>query len=248
MVLVGKYGAKRHIDGTEPPADDPNWETNDYAVLSLLYASVSEDILGIIMTPNALARAVWTSIQNLFQDNKQARALNLEAEFRNLAQGDMSIMLYAQKLKSYADALADIGQPVNDETLVLTLLRGLSENYRPMATVIKTKDPFPSFLQARSLLLLEEAQPPSSPSPRTPPDPVLAPTPPPTRTGVPRTITAATRARITVATTAATAAVPVATAAATPATALGKLVPSSTHVRALSRCGPASGPLAARAS
>lgn len=156
LVLVSKFGAKRHIDGTAQPANDANWESTDYAVVSLFYASISEEIWAIVLTQGASVYTIWKSIEGLFCDNKTARALFLEADFRNLAQGDMPILAYSQLLKSYADALADIDQKVFDKMLVLTLLRGLNNNLRNMATIIKMKSPFPTFLQARSLLLLEE--------------------------------------------------------------------------------------------
>lgn len=41
-------------------------------------------------------------------------------------------------------------------TLVLTLLRGLSDKFCPMVTNIKLRQPFPTFAEARTLLLLEE--------------------------------------------------------------------------------------------
>jgi hypothetical protein len=50
------------------------------------------------------------------------------------------------------DSLADVGQPVSADTLVLQLLCGLNSNLRPMAIVIKTRNSLPSFLEARSLL------------------------------------------------------------------------------------------------
>jgi hypothetical protein len=52
--------------------------------------------------------------------------------------------------------LKDFGDPVGDRTLVLTLLRGLSDKFRPMVTNIKLRQPFPTFVEARTLLLLEE--------------------------------------------------------------------------------------------
>jgi hypothetical protein len=41
--------------------------------------------------------------------------------------------------------LKDFGDPVGDRTLVLTLLRGLSDKFRPMVTNIKLRQPFPTF-------------------------------------------------------------------------------------------------------
>jgi hypothetical protein len=70
----------------------------------------------------------------------------LEAEFRNLAQGDMSILDYCQHLKSYTDAFVDVNQPFSNPTLVATLLRGVNENYHVIASIIKMKEPLPNFL------------------------------------------------------------------------------------------------------
>jgi hypothetical protein len=55
-----------------------------------------------------------------------------------------------------AASLREFGDPVGDRTLVLTLLCGISEKFRPMVTNIKLRQPFPSFSEARTLLLLEE--------------------------------------------------------------------------------------------
>ena len=51
-----------------------------------------------------------------------------------------------------AATLSDFG----DRTLVLTLLRGLSDKFWPMVTNLKMRQPFPTFKEARTLLLLEE--------------------------------------------------------------------------------------------
>jgi len=109
-----------------------------------------------VMTPGANARTIWLAIKAQFQ-NKSSRALALEADFRNLAQGNLSFSDYSERLKSYADGLADLGFPVNEPTLVLTLIRGLSPTLRHMGTLIKSRDPLPTFSTACSMLELEEA-------------------------------------------------------------------------------------------
>jgi glutaredoxin 2 len=81
------------------------------------------------MKPGSSARQIWAAIDNLFRGNKKSRAIALEAEFRNTPQGDMTVHDYCVKLKSLADALADVDQAVSDETLVLTVLRGLNEQF-----------------------------------------------------------------------------------------------------------------------
>lgn len=69
----------------------------------------------------------------------------------------MTILDYSEKLQTYANGLRDLDQPVSDGTLLLTLLRGLNSVYRPMASIIKSMDLLPMFLEARSKLTLEES-------------------------------------------------------------------------------------------
>lgn len=71
-------------------------------------------------------------------------------------QGDLTVSAYCARLKSLADALGDLSQPVSDQTLVLTLLRGLNDKFSVQASMIPLLRPFPTFLETRSILLLEE--------------------------------------------------------------------------------------------
>jgi hypothetical protein len=80
----------------------------------------------IVRTPKATTYAIWTAIHDQFRDNQLHRAVYLEAEFRNLVQGDMDITQYTGRLKQLADALCDVGQPVREMRQVLHMLRGLS--------------------------------------------------------------------------------------------------------------------------
>jgi hypothetical protein len=55
-----------------------------------------------------------------------------------------------------ADALHDLGDPVSDRVLVLNVLRGLSSTYDHLKCWITRQRPFPTFLQVRDDLALEE--------------------------------------------------------------------------------------------
>ena len=58
----------------------------------------------------------------------------------------MTVHDYCTKLKSLADALADVGQPVSDETLILTVRRVLHEQYNHLRSFLPYQVSFPSFL------------------------------------------------------------------------------------------------------
>jgi hypothetical protein len=134
------------------------WGHDDYIVLSWIYGSISPDLLGIILYPDSTARTIWDAIENLFRDNKKHHAIQLEADFYNTSQDDLSIRDYCAKLKTLTDLLTDVSQPISDETLVLTLLRGLNDTYAHLCLFLPFQVPFPTFLQTRSALILEDTQ------------------------------------------------------------------------------------------
>jgi hypothetical protein len=72
-------------------------------------------------------------------------------------------------MKGMADDLGDLGEVIQDRTLVLNILRGLNEQYSHMAALLKRSRPFPTFDEVRNDLLLEEltitkTRPSSTPS------------------------------------------------------------------------------------
>ncbi|XP_073360448.1 uncharacterized protein [Aegilops tauschii subsp. strangulata] len=112
LVALGLYGLSAHILSENTPSDTSatsDWGRDDFTVLSWIYGLISLELFGIIMKPSSTAKQIWDAIANLFRDNKKSRALALDAEFRNTAQGDMTISDYCAKLKSLSDALDDVG-------------------------------------------------------------------------------------------------------------------------------------------
>ena len=93
----------------------------------------------------ATARTVWCALEDQFLSNRETRALHLDVQFRNLVQGDLSISVFCRRLKSMAQQLADLGEPVTNRTLTLNLIRGLNERFRDTGRHIRRGNPFPKF-------------------------------------------------------------------------------------------------------
>nr|XP_051207432.1 uncharacterized protein LOC127323307 [Lolium perenne] len=158
-VLLGKYDLLAHVNTFTPvAARTAEWTRADYIVRSWLYGSISDEILDIIMAEDQTAQEAWALITNLFLDNQMTRAVYLEAEFRAVVQGDLSITAYCHRLKSLSDALRDVGTPVTDQALVLNCLRGLNPRFADITTIVTMQSPLPTFAQTRSLLALRETQ------------------------------------------------------------------------------------------
>ncbi|XP_074302380.1 uncharacterized protein LOC141633931 [Silene latifolia] len=138
--------------------DDELWETLDATVLQWIYSTVTTDLLETIVEEDATAMETWNRIRDIFQDNKNSRAVPLEQEFSHISMSDFSsATAYCQRLKSLADQLKNVGSPVSDTRLVLQMVSGLTEAYKNVGTIIRQRDPLPSFSRARSMLTLEEA-------------------------------------------------------------------------------------------
>ena len=108
-------------------------------------------MLDVVRRPRNTAYSVWRAIENEFRDNELHRAVYLEVEYRNIYQGDMSVHEYCSRLKSLADALHDVEQPIHETSQVLNMLRGLNPKYRHVIPVITSKQPPHTFLSARLL-------------------------------------------------------------------------------------------------
>jgi hypothetical protein len=102
------------------------------------------------------ARLVWLGLEQQFIGNKESRALLLDAEFRTFVQGSLSISDYCHRLKSMADQLADLGEPVRDRTLVLNVIRGLNDRFSYLGALIQRQRSFPTFAEVKSDLRLAE--------------------------------------------------------------------------------------------
>jgi hypothetical protein len=155
--LYAKYGLLGQIDGTEAarPAD-PLWSQPDACIRGWMYGSVDDTVLDLSMEPDQDARALYVSIEALFQVNKESRAVVLEREFHNLSQGDLSIDAYAQQMKRTADALREVGHTISPAQLVLNLLRGLNSCFANTVDIIANTSPLPNFKSATNMLRVKE--------------------------------------------------------------------------------------------
>ena len=168
LLILGRFALKDHVLSDDSRPYDPAWSRMDCVVLSWLFNTISADLLDVIHEHDGLtARTAWLGIEQQFLNNRESRAMLLDAEFRTLCQGALSIDDYCRKMKSMADALADLGEPIQDRTLVLNVLRGLNERFQFMSQLVTRQRPFPSFADVRADLRLAELNmgtPSASPS------------------------------------------------------------------------------------
>ncbi|XP_066341145.1 uncharacterized protein [Miscanthus floridulus] len=128
----------------------------DYVIKSWIVATLTDDLGEIISAQGSTARHAWLAIESQFLGNREARSIHLETWFRNFIQGLLSITDNCRKLKKMVDDLTALGEVGTDHTLILNVIRGLNEHFSHVGTLLHHARPFPTFLEARDDLILEE--------------------------------------------------------------------------------------------
>lgn len=95
-------------------------------------------------------------MRGLFLDNMEMQAIYIRNSPSTLEQGDSPVLAYFGQLKEYADQLRDLGEPLTDRQLVMQMFRGLDERFHVYILILSGRTPFPSFLECRAFLSLEE--------------------------------------------------------------------------------------------
>ncbi|XP_059316062.1 uncharacterized protein LOC132066884 [Lycium ferocissimum] len=144
-----------------PPSDDDKelWSTLGATVLQWIYSTISNDLLTIILEPEAMAMKAWDRLRDIFQDHQNSRSVMLKQEFSTTRMEDFpNASAYCQRLKSISDQLKNVGAPGSNSRLVLQLISGLTDAFKGVGTQIRHSTPLPPFTEARSSLVLEERE------------------------------------------------------------------------------------------
>lgn len=62
--------------------------------------TLSQQLLQMILKKSATTSHIWKSIDDLFWDNKDAKVIGLDNEFRNIVMGDSSVIEYCSRIKT----------------------------------------------------------------------------------------------------------------------------------------------------
>jgi hypothetical protein len=113
LLVLGRFMLKDHVLNDASRLHDPAQSRMDCVVVTWIFNTISTDLLDIIHERDGIsARAAWLGLEQQFLNNRESRAMLLDAEFRTLSQGALSVDEFCRKMKGMADALADLGEPV----------------------------------------------------------------------------------------------------------------------------------------
>ncbi|VFQ87461.1 unnamed protein product [Cuscuta campestris] len=160
LLLARRFTLHGYLDGSIVPIskDDDEWYQLDAILQGWILSTITDEVSDLVLTSASSASALWKMIHDLFHDNKHARAMQLEHQFRTTVKGSTPMASYGQELRNIADWLDDVDAIVSEHQLILQMLRGLPEYLQAQTSFLQFQDPMPSFLQVRSALLLLDRQ------------------------------------------------------------------------------------------
>ncbi|KAM3336037.1 hypothetical protein ACQJBY_030167 [Aegilops geniculata] len=138
-------------------AGDASWNIVNKAVKRWFLGAMVTDLAAFMLDREATAAQTWASVEALFGNNRRARRFQLQTELSETRQGDSSISIFCARLKSISDALRDAGKILDDDELVIQLLRGVNKDRHQTTAKIIEKSPTPvPFDVAAGMLLHDE--------------------------------------------------------------------------------------------
>ncbi|XP_004300970.1 PREDICTED: uncharacterized protein LOC101292509 [Fragaria vesca subsp. vesca] len=131
------------------------WKQTDMALLSLLMATLDEDIVNVIIGYKT-SRQAWLALHERFSTVSRVNIMQLKTELRTLRKGAETIEKYLQRVKNARDQLLSVGVTIPDEDIIIVILNGLPDEYSTVRTVIEGRENPVTLRDLRSQLLVAE--------------------------------------------------------------------------------------------
>ncbi|PWA36009.1 hybrid signal transduction histidine kinase M [Artemisia annua] len=158
LIHLGSLGFKSHVEQEASSSTiNHEWCKLDDLIKMWILGSLCDSLQEQVVSTPGNAKALWDHLKDLFHDNKDARAINLDNELRSIKIGNLSINEYFTKIKSMADRLKNLSTVVSEKNLVIYAVNGLDSRFATIVKIIRHREPLPSFETAKNMLLLDES-------------------------------------------------------------------------------------------
>ena len=149
------------LDGSHPQPTDPiaatAWQQQDAQLVSLLVASLSEDLVPLLLDKETSFEC-WTTLHEAFGSASPTRLMSLHLELQNLRQkSDETVTSLLRRAKAVADELAASGNALKPTEFNLHVLRALCDDLQDAVPGILNRHTPPTYTELHGLLLSHES-------------------------------------------------------------------------------------------
>ncbi|VFQ95875.1 unnamed protein product [Cuscuta campestris] len=123
LLLARRFNLQGYLNGSIAPIsdEDDEWFQLNAILRGWILFTITDEVSDLVLSSVSTASALWTVIHDLFHDNKHARAMQLEHQFRTTVKGSTPMATYCQELRNIADWLDDVDAPVSEHQLILQM-------------------------------------------------------------------------------------------------------------------------------
>jgi hypothetical protein len=89
------------------------WIKQDQAILSAIVGSLTLSVSGLVLFAKS-AYDAWTTLTTSFGSQSTARSMQIRNKLGHMKKCDLSTQTFYNQVKTAADTLASIGQPLRD--------------------------------------------------------------------------------------------------------------------------------------
>nr|GEV70026.1 hybrid signal transduction histidine kinase M [Tanacetum cinerariifolium] len=156
LIHLGSLGLKSYVED-DIASTNPDWCQLDDLIKMWTLSSLCDSLQEQVVTTPGNAKALWDHLKDLFHDNKDNRAINLDIELRSIKIGTMTVNEYCTRIRSMADRLKNIGWDVSDKNPVMYTVNRLDSCFATLVDIIRYRETLLSFETTRNMLLLKES-------------------------------------------------------------------------------------------
>ncbi|GKE63094.1 hypothetical protein Tco_1513461, partial [Tanacetum coccineum] len=107
-IHLGSIGLKHHIESATASSSDKDWSRLDDLVKVWILGTCTESLQDQVATTPGTAKDLWDHIKDLFHDNEDAWAINLDNQLRSIKRDNLLINTYFSQIQSMADRLRNL--------------------------------------------------------------------------------------------------------------------------------------------
>lgn len=115
------------------------WYRQDQIICSAILGSCSDAIQPII-TSASTAKEAWDRLNTSYASQSRSRIISLKSKLAKNPKGNRSIADFLNDMRSIADELALVQNPIDEEDLLVHILSQLGDEYGPFTAAIKVRE------------------------------------------------------------------------------------------------------------
>jgi len=127
----------------QPNPAAATWLRTNQLILRWINNSLSDGLLSQVINSESCHNA-WIVLETLYGSHTRDHIQQMKGELQTLSKGSYSLEDYLHKAKSLALSLRGVGKPMDDDDLIVCILRGLGSEFDPIVAALNASDMFPS--------------------------------------------------------------------------------------------------------